>query len=92
MSFPDYRETGSFFSVKKKIPDGWEPRGQMPSFPDEDGVTKVAVHSYCHTRLNIGIEEDTGEAFKYCPMCLCKISDPEPDKPEPNEPEQEEED
>lgn len=69
IGFPHYVTKGIIF--KSKVPFGWEDRGEMEIFMDENGDKRHPLHDLCKDVAHIGIDESG--AFRFCPKCLVKL-------------------
>ena len=70
IGFPHYVTVGHWW-WKKRVPFGWEERGEMGEYYDENGNLIRVKDSFCKALLHIGIDESG--AFRFCPKCLVKI-------------------
>jgi len=71
--FPYYITIGHLW-WKKRVPNGWEDRGKVGTFLDKRNYyTSTLKHDFCRTQLHVGIENL--ENFKFCPVCMVKITD-----------------
>lgn len=52
---------------------GWSKRGETGQSYKGGDVWTFSSHSYCRTRLFVGIED--GQVFLYCPLCMLKVND-----------------
>jgi len=68
--FPYYITVGHLW-WKKRVPNGWEDRGEVGEYYDENGFLIRLKDSVCKTRLCVGIDESG--SFIFCPKCLIKI-------------------
>ena len=64
--FP-YHITVGHLWWKKRVPNGWEDRGQA----EKRTENRYRTHSECATRLHVGFDDEG--SFLYCPKCLVKI-------------------
>lgn len=69
IGFPHYVTKGIVF--KRKVPFGWEDRGEVGEYYDENGDLIRMKDNFCRALLHVGIDESG--AFRFCPKCLVKI-------------------
>jgi len=77
--FPNYKTLHKkfllLFPYTEEIPDNWKPLGLMPTWTEIVGGEtweRWEIHPFCKRRIHLG--KENGETFKYCPLCMTKIT------------------